>query len=129
MRAWGIATPPPVPVDPSSSRLRISAEIGSGAKPRLWAARRASSCNNRVLSDARTSMRTSLGERNSLISMGPRWKQLQERSLQLVFRRPQAVTDPGFRQDVLRTLGICFDFLSQLPHIDPQVLRVREIIP
>src|SRR4029450_789719 len=130
MRACGSATPPPVPVDPNSSRLRISAAIRSGAKSSVAAARRASSRNQRALSDPRTSTRVSLGERNSLMSISaPVANQLQERSLQLLLRRPQTIANPGFRQFVLRTLGIGFDLLPELPHIDPQVLGIREIIP
>src|SRR6476646_5598838 len=130
MRACGIATPPPVPVDPNSSRLRISAAIRSGGKSRLAAARRDSSCSKRALSDARMSMRVSLGERNALIPMGaPVAKQRQARSMQILLRRPEPVADPGFRQYVLRPLGIGLDLLPQLPHIDAQVLRVGEIVP
>src|SRR5262249_30876299 len=55
--------------------------------------------------------------------------QIQERSLQLLVRRSQPVTDPGLRQYVLRALGVGFDLLPQLPHVDPQVLRVGQIIP
>ena len=32
-------------------------------------------------------------------------------------------------RDVLRALGIGFDLLPQLPHIDPQILRIGQIIP
>src|SRR5262245_11982395 len=127
MRAWGIATPPPVPVDPSSSRLRISAEIRSGAKSRAVAARRASCCNKRVLSDARMSTCVSAGERNFLMSIGGAAE--RQPSLQLMLRRAQTIADAGFRQDILRALGIGFDLLSQLPHLDPQGLRIGEIVP
>jgi hypothetical protein len=109
---------------------RESAAIRSEGKSRLAAARRDNSCNKRALSDARRSMRVSLGERNALIPMGaPMAKQRQARSMQLLLRRPQPVADPGFRQYVLRPFGISFDLLPQLPHIDPQVLRVGETVP
>src|SRR5262249_28275750 len=127
MRACGIATPPPVPVDPNSSRLRISAEICSGAKSRALAARRASSCNKRVLWDARRSTCASAGARNFLMSIAGAAE--RQPSLQLMLWRAQTIADAGFRQHILRALGIGFDLLSQLSHIDAQVLRIGEIVP
>jgi hypothetical protein len=44
--------------------------------------------------------------------------------LELLVCRPQPVTDPGLRQYVLRMLRVGFDLLSELPYIDPQVLRI-----
>jgi hypothetical protein len=44
-------------------------------------------------------------------------------------RRPQTVTNPGFRQNVLRAFGIIFNFLPKLPHIDAQILRINQFIP
>src|SRR5450755_1350571 len=52
IRACGIATPPPIPVDPNSSRLRISAVIFAASTLRTDAARRQRSSNNLVLFEA-----------------------------------------------------------------------------
>jgi hypothetical protein len=41
----------------------------------------------------------------------------------------QPVADASFGEDVLRALGIGFDFLPQLPDIYAQVLRVSQIAP
>src|ERR1700738_5004622 len=38
--------------------------------------------------------------------------------------RAQAIADSGFGEDVLRALRVGFDLLSELPHIDAQILRV-----
>src|SRR5262245_33231142 len=127
MRACGIATPPPGPVDAHSSRLRISAAILPGGNSSLAAARWDTSWSTRVVSAARMPVTVSRGERNALTPMGaPVAKQRQARSMQLLLRRPQPIADPGLRQYVMRPLGIGLDLLPQLPHIDPQVLRVGE---
>lgn len=42
---------------------------------------------------------------------------------------PQPVADSGFRQDVLGPLGIDLHLLPELAHIDPQILRVCQIVP
>src|SRR5712671_3342498 len=41
----------------------------------------------------------------------------------------QAISDPCFRQDVLRTFRIRLDLLPELPDIDTKILRVREVTP
>ncbi len=46
-----------------------------------------------------------------------------------LIRRAQAIADAGFSQHVLRSLGIGFDLLPELAHIDPQILRIRQLIP
>ena len=43
--------------------------------------------------------------------------------------RSQAITDPRFSENVLWTFGVGLDLLSQLPHIDSQILSVSQIIP
>jgi hypothetical protein len=42
---------------------------------------------------------------------------------------PQPIPDPSLRQHKLRTLGIGFDLLAELTHIDPQILRVGQFVP
>src|SRR5262249_28558237 len=44
-------------------------------------------------------------------------------------RRTQTVSDPGFRQNVLRTFGTSLDLLPELPDIDTKILRICEVIP
>src|SRR5262249_8867927 len=44
-------------------------------------------------------------------------------------RRAQPIADARFGQDVARTLGVGFDLLPELPDIDPQVLRIGEVVP
>ena len=44
-------------------------------------------------------------------------------------RRAQPVADAGFGQHELRALGIGFDLLPELADIDPQILRVGQLIP
>src|SRR3989442_15004281 len=78
------------------------------------------------------------GERKSVMFIGVPWGHARRawpnrskygpRSVFLV-RRPQTVADAGLGQNIVRALGIGFDLLPELPHIDPQVLRVREVIP
>jgi hypothetical protein len=41
----------------------------------------------------------------------------------------QPIPDAGFRQNVLRPLRIGLNLLPKLPHIDPHILRVCQIIP
>ena len=41
----------------------------------------------------------------------------------------QPIPDAGFGQNVLRPLGIGIDLLPKLPHIDPHILRICQIIP
>ena len=48
---------------------------------------------------------------------------------QLSYRRAQPIADPGFGEDVLRLLGIGFDLLPQLPHVDAKILGVGQIVP
>src|SRR5262249_17274895 len=43
--------------------------------------------------------------------------------------RAQPIADSGLGEDVVRPLGIGLDLLPQLPHVDPQILRVGEIVP
>src|SRR5258707_9646556 len=43
--------------------------------------------------------------------------------------RAQTVSDPRFRQDVLRTFRTRLDLLPELPDIYTKILRVREVIP
>jgi hypothetical protein len=43
--------------------------------------------------------------------------------------RAQPVADAGLGEDILRPLGIGFDLLPQLPHINAQILRIGQIIP
>ena len=47
----------------------------------------------------------------------------------VLIRRSQAIADYGFGQHELRALGIDLDLLAKLAHIDPQILRVGELIP
>jgi hypothetical protein len=69
IRACGIATPEPTPVDPSCSRLMISVEIRDGSTATSNAARVESSLRSTTLSDARTSTMTSFSARKALISI------------------------------------------------------------
>src|SRR3974377_1705499 len=41
----------------------------------------------------------------------------------------QTVSDPCFRQDVLRTFRIRLDLLPELPNVDTKILRVGEVAP
>src|SRR5271157_827477 len=41
----------------------------------------------------------------------------------------QPISDPCLRENVLRPLGIGFDFLAKLPHIDSQILRIGRLVP
>src|SRR5258707_13692810 len=43
--------------------------------------------------------------------------------------RAQTVSDPRFRQDVLRTFRTRLDLLPELPDINTKILWVREVIP
>ena len=43
--------------------------------------------------------------------------------------RTQPIADAGLGENVLRLFGIGFDLLPQLAHIDPQILRVGQIVP
>src|SRR5438128_2460990 len=133
MRACGIATPPPVPVEPSASRFDSSSEILSAGMPSAAAARSASSRNRRGLSDAATSTRASAGDRNSVMFMNPvlvqvlKWSHFRTGKPDSTFpenaphsiRRAQAIADAGFGEDDLWSLGIGLDLLAQLPDIDP----------
>ena len=53
----------------------------------------------------------------------------QDDGLALLIRRAQPIADAGFGQDVLRPLGIGLDLLPELAHIDPQILRVGQLVP
>src|SRR5262249_12620943 len=137
-RACGSAMPPPVPVDPSASRWSSALDTVSGARSSLAAASRASSASKRRLSDARRSITTSDGARKSAISIAGSSNTVAQAdracsnsgtTARASVGRSQAVADPRLRQDIMRTLGIGFDLLPQLPHIDAQILRVREVIP
>ena len=44
-------------------------------------------------------------------------------------RAAQPITDPGFGQDELRAFGVGFNFLSELPNKDPQILRIGRVVP
>ena len=44
-------------------------------------------------------------------------------------RAAQPITDPGFGQDELRAFVVGFNFLSELPNKDPQILRVDKVVP
>jgi hypothetical protein len=46
-----------------------------------------------------------------------------------LIRSPQAIADAGFGQHELRALRIGLDLLPELAHIDPQILRVGQLIP
>ena len=41
----------------------------------------------------------------------------------------KTVADAGFRKDVMGLVRLRLDFLAQLPHIDPQILDVRDAAP
>ena len=41
----------------------------------------------------------------------------------------QAIADPGLGQNVVRPLGIGLDLVPQLPHVDPQILRIGQVVP
>src|SRR5262252_4523880 len=138
IRACGIATPPPVPVDPRPSRLSNSKEIRPASKLRAEAARAANSCSKRVLSAPRSLIKASVGKRNSLISMAT------APALYIVVtanNSSDGVEDHGlvccaqtiynscFRQDVLRTFRIRLDFLPELPNVYTKILRVGEVTP
>src|SRR5262245_17016418 len=118
-----MAMPPPMPVDPSWSRFSISAATASPGISRLAEARAASVLSRVNLSLHGTSMHTLRGDSIALMSIVGfmRWR----RSL----RRPEAVADAGFRQEILRPLRILLDLASQLAHVDAQVLRVGRLIP
>src|SRR5665213_2439071 len=136
-RACGIATPLPIPVDPSSSRFRTAFATRSGASRRLAAARRESSPSSWTLSSARVSTIASFGERKSLMFIcDPKQADGRcsgRRATTLRFwhsvRGAQPVTDAGFGQDVLGTVWLGLDLLPQLADIDAQVLRVGQRIP
>ena len=44
-------------------------------------------------------------------------------------RRAQPVADAGLGEHVVRAFGIGLDLLSQLAHIDAQILRIGQIVP
>ena len=44
-------------------------------------------------------------------------------------RAAQPITDPGFGQDELRAFVVGFNFLSELPNKDPQILRIGKVVP
>src|SRR5689334_5705668 len=44
-------------------------------------------------------------------------------------RGAQSISNPGLGQDVLRPLGIVFDLLTQLSHVDPEILGIGCSIP
>jgi len=60
MRACGIAIPPPVPVDPSSSRFKSALAISSAGNFNVSEARCASPYSNRTLPGAKKLASTSL---------------------------------------------------------------------
>ena len=41
----------------------------------------------------------------------------------------QPISDPCLGENVLRPLGIGFDFLAKLPHIDTQILCISLLVP
>ena len=65
----------------------------------------------------------------------PRWARFEVNALSRrltsprLVRRPQAVADAGLGQNIVRALGIGFDLLPELAHIDAQILCVGEVIP
>src|SRR5665213_3138555 len=133
-RACGIATPLPIPVDPSSSRFRTASATRSGASCRLAAARRESSSSSWTLSSTRVSTIASFGERKLLMFIcDPKQADLRysgRRATTLQFWHSvgsaQPVTDAGFGQDVLGTVWLGLDLLPELADIDAQVLSVCE---
>jgi hypothetical protein len=44
-------------------------------------------------------------------------------------RAAQPITDPGFGQDQLWAFVVGFNFLSELPNKDPQILRIGKVVP
>ena len=46
-----------------------------------------------------------------------------------LIRRAQPVADAGFGQYELRTLRIGLDLLPELAHVNPQILRIRQLVP
>jgi len=48
-------------------------------------------------------------------------------SATLLFTIVQAVTDPGFRQQIAGASGVGFQFMAQLPHINPQIVAVFDV--
>jgi hypothetical protein len=41
----------------------------------------------------------------------------------------QPIADPGFSQNELRSFVVGFNFLSELPNKDPQILRIGKFVP
>src|SRR6202011_1931837 len=88
--------------------------------PIFAAASRANSAKSFFLSVEATSIFTSAGARKSAIFMVLCWRST---------RRAQSVADAGFGQDIVRPLRIGLDLLPQLPDVNPQILRVGQIVP
>jgi hypothetical protein len=138
--------PPPVPVDPRTSRFSSPREMRSAAKLRADAARAANSCSKRVLSGARTLIKASVGNRKSLTSIrnakldflgcGNRKQSRRANGLRvsggrchLLVWRTQTISDPCFRQDVLRTFRMRLDLLPELSNVYTKILRIGQIAP
>ena len=46
-----------------------------------------------------------------------------------LIRRAQPIADAGLGQHIVRTFGIGLDLLPELTHIDPQILRIGQLVP
>src|SRR5579862_1175143 len=118
-----MATPPPIPVEPSSSRLPSSANSRSGSTSTIAPAWRASADSSFFLSAAATSVMTLSAERKSEIFMGrgafEAGEAAVDRDADESIGRAQPVTYTSFGENVLRPFWIGFDLLPELPHIDP----------
>src|SRR5579871_1012412 len=63
-----------------------------------------------------------------VIHRSARWFQVREPCAELI-RRPQAIADAGLGQYELRPLRIDLDLLAELADIDPQILRIGQLVP